>query len=108
MGAEPAGAERATGAHDEKYFRDRMSELRAKLAKDQADLITLQQKVGQADVQYYADPNKGLQQQYSRSDITKLNEEIQKKQKDIADDEKAIDDLRDELRHEGGEPGWLR
>ena len=47
-------------------------------------------------------------QQYSRDDIDKLTADIDAKKQQIADDEKAIDDLHDQLRHEGGDPGWLR
>jgi uncharacterized coiled-coil protein SlyX len=85
-----------------------MSELRAQLDLHQRQLNVLQQKLGQSQTQFYADPNKTLQQEYSRSDITKLNQDIQKKQQEIADDQKAMDDLRDQLRREGGDPGWLR
>jgi hypothetical protein len=98
----------AKGGHDEKYFRTRMSELRAQLEQHQRQLNVLQQKLGQGEMQFYTDPNKGLQQQYSRSDVTKGNEDIQKKQQAVADDQKAMDDLRDQLRREGGDPGWLR
>jgi uncharacterized coiled-coil protein SlyX len=85
-----------------------MSELRAQLEQHQRQLNVLQQKLGQGEMQFYTDPNKGLQQQYSRSDVTKGNEDIQKKQQAVADDQKAMDDLRDQLRREGGDPGWLR
>jgi flagellar biosynthesis chaperone FliJ len=47
-------------------------------------------------------------QQYTRSDINQLNQDIDAKKQQIADDEKAIEDLHDQLRHEGGDPGWLR
>ena len=68
----------------------------------------LQQKLGQNQTQYYPDPNKTLQQEYSREDINKLTADIDAKKQQIADDEKAIEDLHDQLRHEGGDPSWLR
>ena len=68
----------------------------------------LQQKLGQNQMQYYPDPNKSLLQQYSRDDINKLTADIDAKKQQVADDEKAIEDLHDQLRHEGGDPGWLR
>jgi hypothetical protein len=49
-----------------------------------------------------------LLQQYSRDDINKFTTDIDAKKQQIADDEKAIEDLRDQLRHEGGDPSWLR
>lgn len=96
------------GEHNEAYYRSQKASLQARLDLDQRELSVLQQKLGQNDMQYYNDPNKTLQQEYSRSDITKLQDEITKKQQQIADDQKALDDLRDQLRREGGDPGWLR
>jgi hypothetical protein len=68
----------------------------------------LQQKLSQNDMQYYPDPNKALQQQYSREDIKKLTTDIDAKKDQVAGDEKAIEDLHAQLRQEGGDPGWLR
>jgi hypothetical protein len=116
-GAKPGGATAAEGeskaapaqgVHDEKYYRARMSELQAQLDLHQRELNILQQKTGQNEMQFYTDPNKQLQEQYSRSDINKGQAAIEKKQEQIAADEKAIEDLRDQLRQEGGDPGWLR
>ena len=101
-----AGAK--TPAHDEAYYRGQMSTLKEKLETDQRELGVLQQKIGQNKMQYYGDPNKSLQQQYSREDIDKLKSEIDSKQALVDADSKAIQDLRDQLRHEGGDPGWIR
>ena len=68
----------------------------------------LQQKLGQNQMQYYNDPNKSLLQQYSRDDINKFTADIDAKKQQVADDEKAIEDLHEQLRREGGDPGWLR
>lgn len=103
-----SSAKPSEGAHDEKYFRARMKDLQDTLDLHRRELAVLQQKLGQNQMQYYPDPNKTLMQQYSRADIKKLNDDIDKKQQQIADDEKAIDDLRDQLRREGGDPAWLR
>jgi hypothetical protein len=105
---EEAKGESSTAVHDEKYFRARMGELQAKLELDQRELSILQRKTSQNEMQYYSDPNKTLLQQYSRSDINKAQADIQKKQEEIAADQKAIEDLREQLRQEGGDPGWLR
>jgi hypothetical protein len=95
--------------HDEAYYRAQMSTLKGTLDTHQRELDVLQQKLGQNQMQQYGnDPNKSLQQQYSRDDINKLTADIDAKKQQIADDNKAIDDLRDQLRHEGGDPGWLR
>ena len=94
--------------HGEKYYREEKAKINAAMEIHQRELAVLQQKSSQNDMQYYPDPNKTLQQELSRSDINKLNDQIEKKKQQIAAGEKALDDLRDQLRREGGDPGWLR
>jgi hypothetical protein len=94
--------------HDEKYYRARMSELQASLDLHKRELSVLEQKLDLNQTQYYNDPQKALEQQYSRDDINKRTQDIDAKKQQIADDEKAIDDLRDQLNRESGDPGWLR
>lgn len=108
--AEIPPAEPASGspAHDEKYYRERSAELREKLELHKSQLAVLQQKQAQGQLQYYPDPNKTLQEEFSRGDINKRNDEITKKEEEIAADEKAIQDLQDQLRREGHPAGWLR
>lgn len=98
-------------AHDEAYYRDAMGKLRDRLAMHQRQLSVLEQKLSQGEMQYYADPQKALEQSSTPSvnaDTNKLRDDIEKKKQDIADDEKAMEDLRDQLRSEGGPPSWLR
>ena len=94
--------------HNEKYYRARMSELQANLDLHKRELSVLQQKLNLNQMQYYNDPQKALEQQYSRDDINKRTEAVDAKKQQIADDEKAIEDLRDQLRRESGDPSWLR
>ncbi len=91
---------------DEAYWRARFAKARAKLKKDQDELEVLQRELGQLQVEYYPDPMKALQQQYSQADINKHRAKIDAKQKDIQQDQQAISDLEDELRRAGGDPGW--
>ncbi|MGD0227405.1 MAG: hypothetical protein ABSF71_34225 [Terriglobia bacterium] len=98
----------APEAHDAPYYRSHLSKLQDQLATDKRELDVLQQKLSQNQVQYYPDPNKELQQEYSREDINKLTADVDAKKQQIADDQRAIDDLHDQLRREGGDPGWLR
>lgn len=95
-------------AHDEKYYRSRLSKLQDQLDIHKRELDVLQQKLGQNQVQYYPNPQDSLMQQYTRGDIDKLTADIDAKKQQVADDQKAIDDLHDQLRNEGGDPGWLR
>jgi hypothetical protein len=106
--ASPGGSKGGAQGHDEKYFRTRMSTLQDQLDTDKRELEVMQQKLGQNQMQYYPDPNKSLQQEYSRGDVNKLTANIDAKKQQIANDEKAIDALRDQLRQEDGDPSWLR
>jgi len=112
-GPEPSTAEAksSSGGHDEAYFRKRAKELRDQLALHQRELSVLEQKLGQGQIAYYPDPQKTLQQASTPafySDENKLRDEIQKKKDQIAEDQKALDDLTDQLRRQGGDPGWIR
>ncbi len=97
--------------HSEKYYRTRAGEIRAQMELHQRELNVLEQKLSQGQVQFYSDPNKTLQQSSTpdvNSDVNKLRDSIAKKKQDIADDQKGMDDLRDRLRQDGGNPGWIR
>jgi predicted RNase H-like nuclease (RuvC/YqgF family) len=107
--ATPAKTEEET--HGEKYYHEHMSKLQDRLEVDERELSVLEQKLGQNQMQYYPDPNKGLLQESgptAMSDIHKLQDQIDKKKAEIAADQQAIDDLREQLRREGGDAGWLR
>jgi len=109
--AKAPSAETGEQTHGEKYFRERMSKLQDRLDIDRRELSVLEQKLGQNQMQYYPDPNKGLLQESgptALSDIHKLQDQIDKKKAEIAADQDAIDDLREQLRREGGDAGWLR
>jgi hypothetical protein len=109
-GAEAEGGS-SEGPHDEKYFRKRMSDLRAQLDLHQRELDVLQKKLSQGQLAYYPDPNRTLTQESTPafySDQNKLRQQINEKQAQIAEDQKAIQDLQEQLRREGGEPGWIR
>ena len=98
-------------AHGEKYYRERLAKLQDRLQLDQRELSVLEQKLGQNQMQYYTDPLKGLLQESgptALSDVHKLQDQVAKKKDDVAADQKAIDDLQEQLRNEGGDPGWLR
>ena len=104
-------AETGEQTHGEKYYREHMGKLQDRLQIDQRELSVLEQKLGQNQMQYYPDPNKGLLQESgptAMSDIHKLQDQIDKKKAEIAADQQAIDDLREQLRREGGDAGWLR
>ena len=109
--AAPATAESREETHGEKYFRDQMSKLQNRLGTHQRELSVLEQKLGQNQMMYYPDPNKGLLQESgptAMSDVHALQDEIDKKKAEISADEEAIESLQEQLRRDGGDPGWLR
>ncbi len=104
-------AEVGSEKHGEEYFRSRMGKLEERLELDQREVAILQQTLGQSQIMYYSDPMQGLLQSsgpIAGSDIHSQQDQIAKKQADVAADQAAIDDLQVELRREGGDPGWLR
>ena len=108
-GATSTKAEEET--HGEQYFRNRMSKLQGQLDIHQRELSVLQQKLGQGQMLYYPNPNQGLLQQSgptAMSDVYKLQDQIAKKKAEVAADQEAIENFREQLRREGGDAGWLR
>jgi len=94
--------------NSEKAWRRRFSELRAKIASVEQELDILQREENKADVQYYADPTKAMNEQYSREEINKKTAKIAAKKKEVAALHQQWDDLEDQLRKSGGNPGWAR
>jgi chromosome segregation ATPase len=91
---------------DEAYWRKRFADARTKLAIAERDLDVSQRELNLLQTQYYADPNKQLQQQLSRDDINAKTAKVDEKKEEVAKLTQAIEDLKDEMRHAGGEPGW--
>jgi hypothetical protein len=110
-GKKPSAEAKSSGAHDETYYRDKLNDLQDKKEMHERELAVLEQKSGVSQTQYYSDPNKTLQQESTPafySDTTKLRKEVDAKKQQIADDQKAIDDLQQQCIREGCPPGWLR
>lgn len=106
-----SSAENSTGKHGQEYFSNKAQKIRNDLNMHQRELAVLQQKLSQSQMNYYSSPQKTLEQESGpqfQSDVDKLKKEIAAKQEQIASDQKAMEDLRDELRRDGGKPGWIR
>jgi hypothetical protein len=97
-----------SGTDSEKVWKEKFATLRSKLARDKEDLEVMQRELGVLNLQNYSDPNKGLQQELTRSDINNKTAAIDAKQKAIEADQQAIDDAEDDLRKSGGDSGWAR
>lgn len=98
----------AGDAKDEKAWRAKFKAQRDKIARAEKELDVLQREEEKAQVQYYPDPQKALTEGYSRKDIADKDAKIAAKRQEIADLKHGLDDLEDQLRKSGGEPGWDR
>jgi predicted RNase H-like nuclease (RuvC/YqgF family) len=109
-----ADAETPAGPADEKvkdpqaYWHKRFQKARDDLAKSEKELDVLQRELDKNQVQYYPDPQKALMQQHDRSDINGNQAKIDAKKKEIDSLTQQLADLEDELRKDGGNPGWAR
>jgi hypothetical protein len=109
-GPDAAANGSGTGSGDdaEKTWRKRFQDLRDKIAAAEKELDILQREDDKAQLQYYKDPTKAMNEQYTRKDINDKNAKIEQKKQQIADLNKQHSDLEDELRKSGGDPGWAR
>ena len=109
-GNAPDAAPNGTGKGDdaEKAWRKRFQEQRDKIAAAEKELDILQRESEKAQVQYYNDPTKAMNEQYTRKDINDKNAKIDQKKQQIADLKQQLSDMEDELRKSGGDPGWAR
>lgn len=103
----PTGAAPA-GKDDEKAWRERFKLQHDKIDRAEKELDILQREEEKAQVQYYPDPQKALTEGYTRKDINEKDAKIAAKKDEIAKLKQGLDDLEDQLRKAGGDPGWAR
>jgi hypothetical protein len=94
--------------NDEATWRKRFGAERDKVAQAEKELDILQREQEKSQVQYYADPQKALSEQYSRKDINDRDAKIAAKKEEIAKLKQDLSDMEDDLRKAGGDPGWAR
>jgi len=68
----------------------------------------LTRELEKAQVEYYPDPQKAMTQQNTRADINEKQAKIDAKKRDLDQLRQGLDDLEDQLRKSGGDPGWAR
>jgi chromosome segregation ATPase len=95
-------------AKTEAAWRQRFKEQREKISRAEKELDILQRETQKAEIQYYPDPQKAMNEQYTRKEINDKDAKIEAKRKEIAQLKEGFSDLEDALRKAGGNPGWAR
>ena len=119
-GTEGAATATATGAvkdedttkkedpNGEKAWRKRFSDQHQKIASVEKEIDVLQRELQKAQLQYYTDPQKAMNEQNSRTEINNKTGKIDAKKKELEQLKQQLDDLETELRKSGGDPGWAQ
>jgi len=94
--------------NSEAAWRKRFQAQRDKIAKAEKELDILRRELEKAQLEYYPDPQKALKEQYDRGDINKKSAKIDAKQRELDQLRQGLNDLEDQLRKSGGDPGWAR
>ena len=103
-----AGDEPKEDPNSESAWRKRFQAQRDKIAKAEKELDILTRELEKAQVEYYPDPQKAMQQQNTRADINSINAKINAKKQEMDQLKQGLSDLEDQLRKSGGDPGWAR
>ena len=106
--AAPGGKGASADKNDEATWRKKFREAREKLADAEKELDILQREQQKAQVQYYSDPQKAMNEQYNRKDIADKDTRIAAKKQEVEQLKQHLSDMEDELRRAGGDLGWSR
>jgi chromosome segregation ATPase len=106
--AKGGDATKTEDPNSEAAWRKRFQAQRDKIAKTEKELDILGRELEKAQVQYYPDPQKAMTQQNSRGDINAITAKIDAKQAALDQLRQEFDNLEDQLRKSGGDPGWAR
>jgi len=93
---------------DEAYWRKQFAEIRYKIRTAQSELDILQRELNEGLLIYDPNPQKAMRENVTRKNINAHRQAIEDKKKEIAELQKQLSDLEDDLRHAGGDPGWSR
>jgi hypothetical protein len=104
-GGDTGAAEDSNG---EAAWRKKFKAQRDKITKAETELDILQRELQKAQVEYYPDPQKALSEQNNRKEVNDKMAKIDAKKQEIAQLKQGLDDLEDQLRKSGGDPGWAR
>jgi predicted RNase H-like nuclease (RuvC/YqgF family) len=106
QGKDAAGKTGEAKENPETKWRKEFKEAYANLARAEKELDILQREGNKAQLQYYSDPQKALEEQYTRKEINDKDAKIAAKKIEIEQLKQKISDMEDALRKSGGDPGW--
>jgi len=101
-------ATRKEDPNGEAAWRKKFQGQRDKIEKVMKELEVLGRELEKAQMQYYPDPQKAMTQQNTRGDVNAITTKIDAKKQELAQLRQGLDDLEDQLRKSGGNPGWAR
>jgi len=112
--AKPAQADQGAAASaaadpkaDEKFWRDRMTTARQKLDDDQNLLAAVQSRINGLTTDF-VNRDDPAQRAKIADDRRKALDQLDRLQKQVDDDQKAIAGIQEEARKAGVPPGWVR
>lgn len=94
--------------NSEKVWRKRFADQHQKISDAEQEIDVLEREAQKADLQYYSDPQKAMNEQFTRNEINEKKGKIEAKKKQLADLRQQLSDMEDQLRASGGDPGWAR
>jgi len=101
-------ATRKEDPNGEAAWRKKFQGQRDKIEKVMKELEVLGRELEKAQMEYYPDPQKAMTQQNTRGDVKAITTKIDSKKQELAQLRQGLDDLEDQLRKSGGNPGWAR
>lgn len=107
-GGDNAKASAKDDPNGEAAWRKRFADQRLKIAKTQEELDVLEKELVKAQVQYYPDPQKAMNQGFSQTDVKDKTAKIEAKKQELQKLNSELDDLEEQLRRSGGDIGWSR
>jgi len=98
---------------DEPCWRGKFAEVRGKIDTARREIQILEREYQINRTQYYQDPNQAVREQYSNNtqggtQLQQIQQQIEGKRAEIAQFERDLSNLEDELRRAGGNPSWAR
>jgi chromosome segregation ATPase len=86
---------------DEAYWRKQFAEIHYKIRTAQSELGILQRELNEGLLIYDPNPQKAMRENVTRKNINAHRQAIEDKKKEIAELQKQLSDLEDDLRHAG-------